>query len=102
MLCDQTRVPPCGTGIHPPGVLRSGCRWWGGISHEHALYLEGNRKAKVASCVSSRELCRSFMTHTERRSWRTATLRTATMRGRGLMLQNFLHEETEGRSFSNF
>ena len=59
-----------------------------------SLYLEGTRKAKVGSCVSSRELCRSFMPHTERSE-------VQIVRGR-LVAWDSLTKETEARSFLTF
>ena len=38
---------PAGRGPISRGSCFSGCRWWGGISHEHALYLEGISKANT-------------------------------------------------------
>ena len=52
-------------GTRHRGSCASGCRCWGGISHEHALYLEGNSKANPTAAASFwRWVCRSFMPHT--------------------------------------
>ena len=86
------------TGTHQPGVLRQRVPVDGEAFRTMSLYLEVTSKAKLASCVSSRELCRSLMTPPER----SEVLADGHYAGsRSGCPQSLLHEETEVTEFSN-
>ena len=87
-----------GGGAPSTGGPACGCRGWGGISHEHALYLEGNSNPAHSIILSEAKLVfpkneRGFLHDTQERSESTLA------RGR-LFASDSEHEKTEGTGVS--